>query len=339
MPDHTSVRAALSCFLIAALLVVFTAAGMCVADETAGVYGEISASVLTGDYAGAEGIAGRFMDRHPDHPAGPLFRAAVIQYAATDYGDYSRENDFFRLTGESIGLARASSDVDRESALWNRYYEAAAQGLEGAWKVSAGDFLRGVLTGRSGARGMDAVVKADSTFYDAYLLLGSYRFWKNVALSRLPLIDLGRRRGIAEVRLAIERGTLNGPLANTVLLEMLLEYDPPEAVRLGELLHAAHPSCRLFLWQLGEAHKKLDDWSSAERIFTLLAGMMAADEHDDGSGELRCRWKLAVLADDLGRAEDRRSYAEMVIAFSDDPVVAERQERRIRAAHEMLEER
>ncbi|MCD6308207.1 MAG: hypothetical protein J7M24_04340, partial [Candidatus Latescibacteria bacterium] len=292
--------------------------------------------VLVCDYTAAEGLADRFMREHPGHPAGPLFKAAVLQYAAVDYEDYSREEEFMSLIGRCASSAR--NLIDSGNGLWFRYYEAAADGLEGAWKVSSGNFLRGVLNGRSGAGGMRRIVEADSTFYDAYLMLGSYRFWKNVALSKLPIIDLGKRRGINEVRLAIERGSLSGPLANTVLIEMLLAIDPAEAVELGERLRASHPYCRLFLWQLGEGYKKLGRFGEAERVFTAIAESMALDDFDDGSGRLRCWWKLAVLAHSRGDRDSCKVYCKKVVAYENDPVVARRQERRLRAARRMIDE-
>jgi len=303
---------------------------------TVEAYREISARVLVCDYTAAERRADRFMSEHPGHPAGPLFKAAVLQYAAADYEDFSREDEFMELVGRSASSARER--IESGGGSWFRYYEAAADGLEGAWKVSSGSFLRGVLTGRSGARGMRRIVDADSTFYDAYLMLGSYRFWKNLALSKLPLIDLEKRRGIREARLAVERGRLSGPLANTVLIEMLLAFEPAEAVELGERLRASHPDCRLFLWQLGEGYKKLGRFSEAERIFTMIAESMERDGLDDGSGRLRCWWKLAVLAHSLGDRGACRAYCEKVVAFENDPVVARRQERRIRAARRMIDE-
>jgi len=301
------------------------------------LYEEVSRYVLSCRYAEAEKAAVDFMRRYPEEPAGPLFKAAVLQYECTDYEDFSREDEFMALVGGSMRLARRK--LEDGDDLWARYYLAAAAGLRGSWTVASGKLIRGVVEGASGARGMEKIVEADSTFYDAYLLLGSYRFWRNVALSRLswlPFIGGGMEECIAEVSLAVERGMLTGALGNTVLLEMLLEYDPSEAVVLGERLANEYPGCRLFSWQLGEAYKKSRRYDEAVRIFTGIADTMAADGDDDGSGELRCWWKLAVLARDVGNMTDCRYYCRKVLELGERETVRESQARRIEGARKML---
>jgi len=303
------------------------------------LYDEVSRCILSCRYAEAEKAAGDFMRRHPEEPAGPLFKAAVLQYECTDYEDFSREDEFMGLVESSMLLARRK--LEREDGLWPRYYLAAAAGLKGSWTVASGKLIRGVVEGASGARGMEKIVEADSTFYDAYLLLGSYRFWRNVALSRfswLPFIDDGTEEYVAEVSLAIEKGLLTGALSNTVLLEMLLEYDPSEAVVLGERLVTEYPGCRLFSWQLGEAYKKLGRYNQAVRVFTGIAGSMAADRRDDGSGELRCWWKLAVLAKDVGKTAECRYYCRKILELGRRETVRKSQKKRIEGARKMMGE-
>ena len=303
-------------------------------------YREASMHVLKGDYIGAEKAMDSFIGEHPDEPAGPLLKAAVLQYACTDYENFSREEEFLSLLDEAVKLAGGKSD-EGEDDLWALYYMAAADGLRGVWSVTSGSLLRGIIRGRSGAKGMERIVEADSTFFDAYLMLGSYRFWRNVALRRiswLPFIEAEINGGLDDARLAIKRGRLTGPLSNTVLLEMLLDQDPGEAVSCGERLIADFPGCRLFAWQLGEAYKKLGRYDDAVSVFTGIAESMEKDEGDDGSGELRCWWKLAVLSKTVGNTDECVFYCRKVITLGERPAVRERQRKRIETAGKWLDE-
>lgn len=303
-------------------------------------YHEISYCVLAGDYAGAEGAADKLIQRYPDEPAGYLFKAAVIQYESIDYEDLSREGEFKESIAAVGKLARDRMHDDPED-LWARYYLGSAEGMEGSWRVSAGETAGGILQGRAGGKHMQAIIEKDSTFHDASLLLGSYRFWSSVALkplSWLPMIGGDIEGGLLMVKSAIDLGRLSCPLAETVYIEMLLAHDPSMAARNAERMLSQHPDCRLFAWQLGEAYKKLECYDEAVRIYTALVENFTLDNKDDGSGRLRAWWKLAVLAKTIGKTDDCEYFCHKVAAFGSDPVVSRRQKRRIDEAIKMLKE-
>jgi len=304
------------------------------------VYQSISDSILSGKYSEAEDESNRFISEHPDEPAGPLFKASVLQYRYIDYEDGSRDEEFYSLLDETVKKKKKKIKLD-SGDLWAHYYLNAAQGLIGAHASVSGRLLYGIARGRSGAKGMLRIVEKDSTFYDACLLTGSYHFWKSVAIARLTwLTFIGdeRERGIAEVEKSISHGILNGPLSRTVLLEMLLEYDPESAVKLAEEMVKTYPGCRLFAWQFGEACKKMELFDDAVRIFTSIAESMREDEADDGSGELRCWWKLAVLSKSVGKKGECIYFCNRIIEFKNNESVYKRQQDRIDRALQMIEE-
>jgi hypothetical protein len=304
------------------------------------VYHEVSGQVLAGRYDAAGAVLDRFMAEHPEEPVGPLLKAAVLQYAFTDYENDVRGDEFLRLLGHARELAAAKAASDPDD-LWARYFTSAADGMEGAWTSVAGRLVGGVVKGRAGARGMSLILAEDAQFYDACLMRGSYRFWKSVALdgvSWLPFVHDERAEGIAETRRAIDHGRLTGVLGNTVLLEMLLADDPAEAARLGEVLTVRHPSCRLFAWQLGEAYKILGRYDDAVRVYTGIAGSFSGDGLDDGSGPLRCWWKLAVLAKTVGKPAECSYYCTQVRLIGENPDVYARNRERMERAAIWLEE-
>ena len=300
----------------------------------------ISQYILSGRYKEAEETANRFILEHPKEPAGPLFKASVLQYECIDYEDFSRDDEFSKLLDKTEILAREKLTSD-SGDLWAKYYIFAANGLRSARASIAGRFVYSIVKGRSGTRGMLQIIEDDSTFYDAYLMAGSYHFWKSVAIapvSWLPFIDDEREKGISEVKKAISQGRLTGPLSNTVLIEMFLSHDPESAVELAEKMLELYPSCRLFAWQLGEAYKKLNRFEDAVRVFTEIAESMKEDEADDGSGEVRSWWKLAVLSKSVGKKEECIYFCKKIIDLGESEPVYRRQHERIDKARRMIEE-
>ena len=303
-------------------------------------YQKISKYILAGKYREAEDETNRFIRDNPDEPAGPLLKASVLQYMYIDYEDDTRDDEFYKLLEETVNLAREKIKQNSED-LWAHYYLNAAFSLIGARASLSGRLFYGIVKGRNGVKGMMSIIEEDSTFYDAYLVTGSYHFWKSVMIAHiswLPFISDERKKGIAEVEKAISHGRLNSPLSNTVLFEMLLEHDAESAAIQAEEMIASYPDCRLFSWQLGEAYKKLERFDDAVRVFIGIAESMKEDEADDGSGEVRCWWKLAVLSKDVGKKAECLYFCKKIIGFEGRESVYKRQRRRIDKARRMIEE-
>ncbi len=300
----------------------------------------IEQAVLAGNYPLAERTAKNFLASDPENPAGLLLLASVLQYEAVDYEDFSRGREFQGLLGETERLANVVLE-QHPGDTWALYYRAAAEGLGAAYASLSGSKIAGLRKGRSSAVQMSRIIETDPAFYDAYLMHGSYLFWKSLAIkpiSWLPFIEDEENRGVEEVEQAVGQGTLYGPLSNTVLLEILLRYDPERARVLGEELSGRYPSCRLFAWQWGEACKRLGRMEDARVVFTRIAGQMRDDPADDGSGPLRCWWKLAELAHDTGNTELCVYYCGLIGELEAIPAVAARQHERIIKARELMKE-
>jgi hypothetical protein len=304
------------------------------------VFSEASGHILSGNYINAEEVIDRFINDYPDEPAGPLLKAAVIQYECFDYEDFSREDEFLFFTDQAEILA-GKKLMENADDLWAYYYLSAAKTFKGVWKVSTGSFISGIIKGRAGAKGMEKIVSMDSTFYDAYIILGSYRFWKSVAIepfSWLPFINAEKNGGISDVKTAISKGKLTGPLSTTVLLEMLLKHDPAQAVKLAEKMVEEYPECRLFAWQLGEGYWKMERFTDAVRVFSGIADSMSQNETDDGSAKLRCWWKLAVLSKSVGKTSECLHYCNKVIEIGKRESVNKKQKKIIDKAQRLIDE-
>ena len=95
--------------------------------------------------------------------------------------------------------------------------------------------------------------------------------------------------------------------------------------------------CRLFLWQLGESYKKEHHYDDAVRIFSQIAQSFEHDTEDDGSGQLRCWWKLAVLSQTVGNVEASEYYCTKILELGERKSLYERQKERIAGARLMLD--
>ncbi len=336
-------------FFLAVMYLVTAASGETVVPV--GSFHEAADAMMAGHYGEAEALFDRFIRENPTEPAGPLMKAAVIHYHSIDYDDFSRSDEFFRLLDMAENLALKKTDEDRDD-VWGWYFLYSAWILKAVWSVTSGNFLSGIINARTAVKGMSRIEYTSPTlercrsevnnavFFDTQLTIGSYRFWKSEmtkSIRWLPFIDDQRKQGITEIEEALAKGTLVSPLSSTVLIEILMVYNVKRAIAYSESLAVQYPSCRLFRWQLGESLKRDGRYKDAVRVITGIAEEMANDPEDDGSGPLRCWWKLAVLSESLGRDDDCRRYCGEIIRIGQKKSVYERQIKRIEGARKLLE--
>ncbi|MFC1607042.1 tetratricopeptide repeat protein [Candidatus Latescibacterota bacterium] len=294
--------------------------------------------ILKGRYDDAEHVFDRLIASYPHEPAGYIMKAAVLHYYSMDYDDDTRSDEYYGLIDSAEQYAQNKVDLDTDDD-WAWYFLHSARILKALRAVHSGNFVTGILKGRTGHLGMMKIIAGNDDFDDAYLTTGSYRFWKSHATKKvhwLPLIDDDRERGIDDVKRGIDRGKLISPASMTVLIEMLLVYDVEKAVALSRDCVDQYPLCRLFKWQFGEALIKDGSYDEAVCVLTHIAEEMSVDPKDNGSGPLRCWWKLGEMCYNLGRLEESRIYCRKVIRIGQDSNIYNRQHSRIEKARKIL---
>ncbi len=127
---------------------------------------------------------------------------------------------------------------------------------------------------KDGLRARNAYVKGYEiapTFHDIALGLGSYRYWKSVktrAINWTPLFKDEKKQGIELLRLAADSSEISTDAATVSLIWVYInEKLYGEAIRLANAMHDRHPDGLTFLWALGEAYYKMNDWPSAAGLY------------------------------------------------------------------------
>ena len=324
------------------ILFLFISCGNALCAENADIpekiFSDASSMIFENRYENALKLIEKYISANPGEPAGYLLKATILNYEFIDLEDRSIENEFENAVNMTYGLASEKLKTN-PGDLWAQYYLYSAQTLKGSMEAASGSFLRGIVRSRSGALGLMKIIEKDPAFYDAYLASGSYRFWKGKATGPLSgLLNGSSQKGINEVKIAVEKGRLSGDLSRSVLIEMLLEYNPGEAVSEALKMREKYPHSRLFLWQLGEGYKKLERFNDAEKVFSTLAASFDETTVLGIAGELRCSWKLAVLAKKVGKNDRCIYYCKNVLKLGKNPDVFKLQNERIGKAEKMLKE-
>lgn len=295
---------------------------------------------LACDFDAALAVFREYKRTHPHDPAGPFYIAATYQSAMMDAESDRHEKEFFEAVNRCIRMADSLIAAGRQDS--RVYFHLGnAWSYKGLYEAKRGGLATGVLHAHRGVGYLEKALEADSLYEDAYLGVGSYKYWSGryyKFLRWLPWIRDERDLGIRLVRRVIRKGTLSRWVGMSSL--GWIEYDRKnyeESLGLFRQGLAEFPESRFFLW--GEADCLFADGDyreAAGRYENLLASILG-DKHQSGYNEAECRYKLMTAYDKTGRTDAAETQARAVLSLRAEPETMKRMERQRGAASEWLD--
>jgi tetratricopeptide (TPR) repeat protein len=282
----------LSLFFLLGLLLPFPVAAQPRLEPT------IHAAVTTGtdfvlrqEYRQADSLFQHLAKTYPQHPAGYLYQAAVMQAEAMDCMvpiDRARFDYFLELG------RKAAKNI---SSPWKEYFLATADGYDAYERMDRGDWLGGINKGMSSVSVFEDAISQDSSFYDAYVGAGTYYYWrsrKTEFINWLPFVKDRRERGIEMLKLGAERSEYNRFTAMSGLISILLDAkDYNAVVKWSRLGLASYPNNRTFLWGLATALDRAKHPQEATRAYQILLHSLQDSHAPHPYNEIVCRLNLA----------------------------------------------
>lgn len=285
----------------------------------------------------------RLAQRYPYSPEGYLFQAAVLQTRAIDYRAFEGKDQFDSL----LALARSLSEamIERNPKLpWGHYYLGTALGMESYDRIQRGEFVRGYFKGRSAVSSLEKALELDSTFCDAYAVLGTYYYWKSRKtefLNWLPFITDDRPKGIAYLRRAIEDGRYQRFVALSNLLWVYIDANElPKAEALARAALRRYPEHRLFLHGLAGALNNQGKYGEALAMYERQLKAILSDNTPNAYNELGCRVNIMVVKVALKDTTQLREHLSAVFAMplqSFPPYLREKVEEKFQQARRFEE--
>ncbi|MBC7186604.1 MAG: tetratricopeptide repeat protein [Calditrichaeota bacterium] len=276
----------------------------------------------------------------PDHPAGPFFKAAVLHSRMLDYESDQAAGEFARFVEEAIASA-SHCLAQNPSDAWCLFYRGAAYGYRAFHAARQGRYLAAFHDGQLALRDLESAVALDSSLADAYLGIGSYKYWRGKLLrylSWLPFVPDEREEGIRLIRLAIARGRYSYLTGLNDLAWVLIDagkYD--EAAETARKGLASCPESRFFLWPLAEACFAKQNYPAAVHWYErLLESVLRAPENNHHN-EIICRLKLAHAYCALGETDKARMHATAILSLKLEKDIAQRANKKQAMARAILE--
>ncbi len=276
----------------------------------------------------------------PGDPAGPFFQAALIHARMLEYETGQGREEFATLIRRATQLAqhRLAEEPGDARAY---FFRGAALGYHAFHAAREGRYLTAWQDGQSSLRDLEMAVRLDSSLADAYLGIGSYKYWRGKLLrylSWLPFVPEEREEGIRLIRLAIDRGRYSRLTGLSDLAWVLIDAGHLDAAL--ECAHQGLALCeesRFFLWPVAEIYFRQGDYRNCVVWYErLLASLLSAPENNHYN-EVICRLKLAHAYAKLGDQAMARLHAETILALPLEDQIRARSRKKLAQAKAILQ--
>ena len=269
--------------------------------------------ILRQQYNQADSLYRVLAQQFPDHPVGYLYQAAVMQAYAIDFDNPIPRSKFDSLL--SLGMKTAR----KLSSPWREYFLGTAEGHDAYERAERGDWFGGVGTGIASASHFEKVIENDSTFYDAYIGLGTYYYWrsrKTALIHWLPFVSDDRELGAKMLIIGANRSEYNRFAAISSLISIYTDAgDYEHAEEWSRRGLQFYPDNRVFWWGLATA---LDRNKHTDDAISAYQNLLRCLEHSNAPhpyGEIVCRLNLSKLKMTKGDSSDVSLHLKKILTY------------------------
>lgn len=197
---------------------------------------------------------------HPTLPFGKIYLAVADITRSFDLGEEVNPSVNKNL---EVALEISENLLEADpSNIWNHYFVALAKGYKAYFRVLDGDWISAFTTGLSSVNYFEDCLAMDSSFYESYIALGTYKFWKSRKLEFLqwlPFINNEAESGIRLLEMAQEKTSYNRNLASVSLIWIYIEIKNSNgAIQLAEKQLKKNPINRTLKWGLARAYEDIN---------------------------------------------------------------------------------
>jgi hypothetical protein len=283
-------------------------------------------------------IYDELIQRFPHHPMGYFYKGATLQAYMLDAENYQQKSEFFRLMEQTIRCADSLKRNDNETA-WTLFFEGSAYLYRSFMKSRLGKWFSAYRDAVHGVGWLGSALERDSLLYDAYLGIGSFKYWKSARanfLLWLPFIKDERQAGIEMIQKSIRKGMFSRWIARDQLSWILLDKgDCDEALAIANEDAKTFPQSRFFKWTQAEAAYKCGNYDLSRRIFEKLLIMIRDIPQRNYYNEIYCLTKLAAIEYQQKNWDSAYRFADLALRLNISKQIRDRAKKKLELALEI----
>lgn len=275
--------------------------------------------IVKQNYRNAEKIFQEFDEDYPQIPLGKIYLAATLIAESYDYETPFDDNRITSLLSEAKKTSEFLLSSNKKDN-WYKYYLALVTGYQAYYEAIKGNLFKALSVGLNSYNLFDEILEQDSTFQDALIAVGTYKYWKSAKLeflSWLPFIDDEREVGVKLIERSIKNNSYNSHLAIYSLIWIFIhKKDFNNAKYLAEFALNKFPQSRIFKEAYARIYEEIDLNKSVHIYNQVL------DSYENLGLENRVRvitlkHKIAIQLQKLGRRTQALKICNEILSIDD----------------------
>jgi tetratricopeptide (TPR) repeat protein len=275
------------------------------------------------------------IDWYPYHPIGYFYQGAVCHSRILDREDYQFADQFYQNMDKTIYLADSLQHI-RQNDSWILFYQGSAFLYRSFQKAKTGSWFSSYRDARRGVNRLEKALVVDSLLYDAYLGIGSFKYWKSARanfLLWLPFISDEREKGIKLVVEAVKKGQFVNSVGKDQLCWILMDKgDYAEAFKIARENSESYPDSRFYKWTLASAAFMAAQWGLSDELYRKLLGEVRLLPDNNHFNEIDCLVKMAEIKGKLEEWQESYDFADQALHIKLEKKVRERAKNKLQKA-------
>jgi len=245
-----------------------------------------------------------------------FLHAGILQSQMQDYKSLKWQDSFYAHIDSALIFSKREYQKNRQSL--PLFVQGAAIGYKSFHKAKTNNYIQSFLLAQESVEILKQVIERDSLFYDAYVGIGNYYYWRSKILEHLtwlPLVKDRRQEGIKLLLQCAENGELSkwASISNLAWI-YIKEKEYTQAVAWAEKGLAQFPEARSFLWPKGDALFHQKKYITAEKVYQKILVSVLECDYNNGYYEMLLYLKIAKCHFYLGQYEKAENYCHKVLA-------------------------
>jgi hypothetical protein len=259
--------------------------------------------IINTDFTAALNLFQEEINHRPQDYRAYFYLAAALNSRMVHFEDEIGQEQFDQAIDRTIELVQQQLNSEHPpvkaelSQCW--FYLGSAYGYRAYNQGRDKKWIAALSNGLKAADYLQRAVQEDSTLCDAYLGIGTYKYWRHSKLgfiSWLPFFPDSREEGIRLIKKTADSDCLSRDLARHQLVYILLDYGwNDQAIAYGRQLIEDYPRSQFMRWALAHAYYKSGQYTLAEKEYLYLAELIESDPQRNLNHLLNCKYKLALI--------------------------------------------
>ncbi len=234
---------------------------------------------------------------YPNLPFGKLYLTAVLITKSNDLALPLEKDKIEKYLEEAEEIINAGKE---KSPLWRNYFYGMIHGYRAYYSALEDKWFSTFTDGINAVNYFENCLKIDSSFNEALIVIGTYKYWKSVKAAWLPFFSDERSDGFHLLTKGIEKESYDYASGVISLLWIYIDRKKPlDAIALAVEALKKYPNNRNFKWALARAYEDIDR-RKAIQIYLELSASYFSEKQINCINEVVLKHKIAQDYENLG---------------------------------------